>query len=212
MNDFVVYNTNTSMLVAFNNLYSGAAIGGNAAPLRHRTAPNVMWAYEREHSIADGVTSTSVTLSEDGSQVIFVESSANPWLGAAHFEAERRGRWQYHHPSELRYDVDGHLSDLGSVVEPTAAACGACRSVPIGTTPPAAAMFPRRSGAILGCRIRCCNPRNKPPTPTPHRTMITIVTSFTWATDYANLHQFVNVFNGGSTPPTESTGTWPVCS
>ncbi len=78
VNDFVVYNTNTSLLVAFNNLYTSPD-GTGYCP---GTAPNVMWAYNVTTCFAEdgvtplGVTSTSVTLSFDGSQVAFIESSA----------------------------------------------------------------------------------------------------------------------------------------
>jgi len=80
-NDFVVYNTNTSMLVAFNNLYSGTdpvsglpngyCTDGDGNPL---SEPTVMWAYNIASN--GGTTSTSVTLSEDGSQVAVVENSS----------------------------------------------------------------------------------------------------------------------------------------
>ncbi len=80
-NDFVVYNTNTNMLVAFNNLYSGTDPGtglpngickdGDGNLL---AAPTVLFAYTI-NQWSDGVTSTSPVLSLDGTQVAVVESS-----------------------------------------------------------------------------------------------------------------------------------------
>jgi hypothetical protein len=79
-NDFVVYNTNTNLLVAFNNLYSGTDLAGNPNGIctdgdgNLLSAPTVMWAYTI-NAYTTGVTSTSVTLSLDGTQVAVVESS-----------------------------------------------------------------------------------------------------------------------------------------
>src|ERR1019366_2879294 len=65
--DFVVFNTGLAgsgtqaSIIAYNNLYSGC--GG--------TVPSVYWAYNTR-----GTISTSVTLSEDGSQLAFVQEQA----------------------------------------------------------------------------------------------------------------------------------------
>ena len=67
--DFVVYNTgltgsaSQASIIAFNNLYTGCTT----------TPPSVYWAYDT----AGGTVVTSVTLSLDGSQVAFVQSSGS---------------------------------------------------------------------------------------------------------------------------------------
>jgi len=67
--DFVVFNTglaganNQASIIAYNNLYSGC--GG--------TVPSVYWAYN-----TGGTITSSVTLSEDGTQLAFVQAQTGP--------------------------------------------------------------------------------------------------------------------------------------
>ncbi len=203
-NDFVVYNTNTSMLVAFNNLYSGAAIGGDAAPCG-TGGPSVMFAYN-VNKYSDGVTTTSVILSEDGSQVAFVESSATQ--GA------------------VLHVLKWSASDGGTIIAPVNpinatnnlsqwATCGGTNPGCIWNvafspdwyyTAGGGDVSPRRSGAIS----RKPSPNaviqgTQAPSDTYSAPYYDYDADIIYVgTDTANVHQFVDIFNGGATAgPTE---------
>jgi hypothetical protein len=225
-NDFVVYNTNTNLLVAFNNLYAGTnpstgapngyCKGTNGTPL---SAPTVMWAYNiSEYS--DGVTSTSVTLSSDGTQVAVVESS--PRHGSVlHIVKWHAGDGTIAAPVQL-WEADDWTGDPEDWANNCGGAgkLGACMwSVPFahdyvccsgGTFRVAQEVgedFQVSPDALLQEKATDSNSA-------PYYDYSTDVVYV--GTDSSNVHKFVNVFNGGAAAgPSEtvtgngSTG-WPV--
>lgn len=192
--DFVVYNTNASLLIAFNNLYSGKNAQGAAnGYCAGATGPSVMWAYNVATN--GGVTSTSVTLSLDGSQVAFVESSAS---------------------GSILHILKWSTRDGGSVAAP----------VTPGNATGNLAMWATCGGANPGCMWNVpfvkdtyedySAPKHTFATDSYSAPYYDYDTDIVYVgTDDANIHKFVNVFDGLSALPTrvgpsESGGLWPV--
>jgi hypothetical protein len=78
--DYVVFGLASSVpgkanLVAFNNLYANGSESGPCAPV---LAPTVLFAYNITTATTDGKIVTSPILSEDGTQIAFVESVNDP--------------------------------------------------------------------------------------------------------------------------------------
>jgi len=203
VNDFVVYNTNTLMLVAFNNLYTNPQ-GTGFCP---GTGPKVYWAFDV--APYGGVTSTSPVLSLDGKQVAFVESAATG--SVLHILKWRAGTGTIAAPASPSQST-GAPSDW--------AACpgsyGCLWSIPFtqdyighrGTNPDVATNS-------VGAKGR--------PRPNNYTTRATATDSNSApyydydtdilfvGTDSANIHEFTNVFQRFSNAqPTENTATWPV--
>jgi len=192
--DFVVYNTNTSMLIAFNNLYSGTnALGAANGYCAGLTAPSVMWAYNVATN--GGVTSTSVTLSFDGTQVAFVESSAS---------------------GSILHLLKWGSGDGGTIASPATpanatgnltmwATCGGTNPGCMWSVPFVKDTYEHSSAH----KHSFATDSNSAPY-YDYNTDILYV-----GTDDTNIHQFVNVFDGLNASPTpvgpsESGGLWPV--
>jgi hypothetical protein len=218
-NDFVVYNTNTNLLVAFNNLYSGTdpntglgngiCTDGDGTLL---TAPTVMWAYNvTEYS--DGVTSTSPVLSLDGTQVAVVESSALHG-SVLHVIKWVAGQGTIAEPVQLWADFDDWTGDA----EDWATNCGP--NSLYGVCMWSATFykdFIGHGGSEPDVKSHSVRPdyyttrsnatdTNSAPYYDYFNDVIYV------GTDTANLHEFGYVFNGGTAfGPTESTfGTYPI--
>ena len=191
------------MLVAFNNLYTSPD-GTGFCP---GTAPSVMWAYDVSSNLT-GVTSTSVALSEDGTQVVFIESSptSGSVLHVLKWSTLDGGTITSPVPAN---DVTGVPPDYW--VNNCGGANGGCMwSVPFsddyvynssggGDVRPA---FHVRSDALI---LQRASDSNSAPYYDYDADILYV------GTDKANIHQFVNVFNGGlNFLPTESTGRWPM--
>jgi len=181
--DFVVYNTNTNLLVGFDNLYSGTSTP--TAGLCGDAGPTVMFAYDVTTN--SGITSTSVTLSEDGTQIAVVENSVSG--GVLHIVKWFAGDGAIGSPVVLRTtnDVTGNVAAWDS------AACGGTHSCMWDV--PFANDFVY-DPAIPGLVRQTATDTNSAP-------YYDYDTDFLYVgTDSANIHQFANVFNGGSVVPT----------
>jgi hypothetical protein len=225
-NDFVVYNTNTSMLVAFNNLYSGTDSTGLVANGTCTdgdgdllSAPTVMWAYN-VNEYSDGVTTTSVTLSEDGSQVAFIENALE---GAVlHIVKWHAGDGSVIAPVTLwpARDVTGHPATWANNCGGTYPAC--MWSVPFSTdwtysTSSGGDVSRQRPGAFSRKPSPDYIVAGSIPTDTYSAPYYDYFTDIIYVgTDTANVHQFINIFNGGATtgPSENASGDgysgWPV--
>jgi hypothetical protein len=223
-NDFVVYNTNTNLLIAFNNLYvgtnpttgvpNGYCKNAQGTPL---SVPTVMWAYNISE-FSDGVTSTSVTLSIDGTQVAVVESSPKhgsvlhiiKWHAGDGTIAAPMALWEAHDVTNDPADWATNCGGSGKL--------GAC----MWTVPFAADYF--YSGPAVKPAEARANFRVSPDALTKAKaTDSNSAPYYDYAndivyigTDSANIHRFVDVFNGGTTAgPSETvngnglTG-WPL--
>jgi hypothetical protein len=193
-NDFVVYNTHTKLLVAFNNLYSGVdpvtstPNGFCTAAGTPLTDPTVMWAYN-VNSWPDGVTNTSVTLSYDGGQVAFIESSPS------HGSVLHILKWSTIDGGTIATpvtasDVTGAPSDWAN--------CGGTNhgciwnvffsNDNIGGTPGAATATDTNSAPYYDYETD----------------------SLYVGTDTANIHKFTNVFRVFGMDPGEAGAPWPI--
>jgi len=179
--DYVVFNTNTSMLIAFNNLYSGADVG--VTPALCGATPSVLWAYDTATTLAaDGVTSTSVTLSEDGSTIIFVESSHTNG-SVLHILKPHAGDG---------VAVDGTPAPIAPTIVTTTAGWGAC------------------AGCMWNLNFTA-DPTGTHPTDSNSAPFYDYDTDILYVgDDNGYIHEFINVLNGGATPPTEAGGNWPI--
>jgi hypothetical protein len=193
-NDFVVYNTDTSLLIAFNNLYTGTnSLGAPNGYCAGATGPSVMWAYNVATN--GGTTSTSVTLSLDGTQVAFVESSAS---------------------GSILHILKWGTRDGGTVAAPATpatatgnltmwATCGGDNPGCMWSVP-----FVKDTYEQSGVHKHAFATDSNSAPYYDYDTDILYV-----GTDDANIHQFVNVFDGLSASPkqvgpSESGGLWPV--
>jgi hypothetical protein len=191
--DFVVYNTNTPLLIAFNDLYTGKnALGVANGFCAGLTGPSVMWAYNVATN--GGVTSTSVTLSLDGTQVAFVESSAS---------------------GSILHILKWSTEDRGTVTAP---------ATPANATGNLA-MWATCGGTNHGCMWNVPFAKDTYENySAPKHTFATDSYSSPYydydtdilfvGTDDANVHKFVNIFEGLGASPTvgtsESGGLWPI--
>lgn len=204
VNDFVVYNTNTHLLVAFNNLYTMPDGSGICSG----SGPKVMWAYYATTN--GGVTSTSPVLSYEGTQVAFVESSASG--SVLHIIKWKKGQGTIASPIYAS-QVTGAPSDWTAC--PTY--YGGCEwNVPfaqdyIGHTGINPDVTVNAAGA--DGRPRPDNYTTQAPaTDSNSAPYYDYDTDILYVgTDTANLHEFTNVFQHYSTAqPSENTATWPV--
>jgi hypothetical protein len=187
VNDFVVYNTNTPLVVAFNNLYSGTGAGGTGVCTG--TGPNTYWAYNAMENL-DGTTTTSVTLSFDAtaSTVIFVESA--PSEGSVLHIL----RWKANDGSIGTPTVPAVITDPMT----WEAGCTSCQWEINFTTDP--------NGAANGGGPYAAPDSNSAPYYDIDNDILYV------GDDNGYIHKFINVLNGASIPavPTEAAGNWPI--
>jgi hypothetical protein len=178
VNDFVVYNTNTNVLVAFNNLYTAPDGMGFCTG----TGPNVMWAYNVATN--GGVTSTSVTLSYDGTQVAFVESSSTG--SVLHILKWEAGQGSLGSPASPQA-VTGAPSDWTNCGGSNA---GCIWNVPFAADPTGTAT----------------------PTDSNSSPFYDYFNDFVYVgDDNGYIHKFVNVLNAlPAAAPSEAAGNWPI--
>jgi hypothetical protein len=210
-NDFVVFNTNTPLLVAFNNLYSGTdptsgdpngyCTDSDSNPL---SAPTVLWVYNVATNY--GITSTSVTLTMDGTQVAFVESAIGG--SVLHVLKWRAGDGTIDNPAYPN-DVTG---DLDAWAACTGANAGCMWDVPFSND----AVYETGDVRVKSdSKVRANVIQYKNAKDTNSAPYYDYDTDYLYVgTDKANIHQFANVFDGlnavAPTGPSESGGLWPI--